>query len=44
MEAELEPSRGVKMRTWTMPEAPTADIPAGDVEEDAFFGDDSDNN
>ena len=45
MEPELNMSRNVKSRTWTKDDAPqtsTPEIPA-DVEQDGFFGDDSDN-
>ena len=47
MEPELNQPRAAKTRTWTTDDAPitsTAEIPPADVEEeDAFFGDDSDN-
>ena len=43
MEPELDHSRAVKTRTWTTARSPTAVVAAADVEEDAFFGDDSDN-
>lgn len=44
MDPELNPSRSVKTRTYDAPPDPasTAEIPPSDVEEDAFFGDDSD--
>ena len=47
MEPDLNQSRAVKTRTWTTDDAPpatsTAEIQPADVEQDAFFGDDSDN-
>ena len=43
MEPKLDHSQAVKARTWTKDDAPTAEIPPADVEQDAFFGDDSDN-
>ena len=46
MEPELNQPRAAKSRRWTTDDAAptsTAEIRPGDVEEDAFFGDDSDN-
>jgi hypothetical protein len=43
MDPELNQSRIVKTRTYDAPPPSTAEIEPADVEEDAFFGDDSDN-
>jgi hypothetical protein len=43
MEPEMDHSRAMKARTWTRDEAShpsTAEGQLGDVEQDAFFGDD----
>lgn len=42
MDPELKQTRAVKTRTFDAPPTSTAEIPPSDVEEDAFFGDDSD--
>ena len=43
MEPDLNQTRAVKTRTWNAPPPSTAEVEPADVEEDAFFGDDSDN-
>ena len=42
-ELNLNQRRAAKTRPYDAPPPSTAEIPSADVEEDAFFGDDSDN-
>ena len=43
MDPEVNQTQAVKTRTYDAPPPSTAEIPPADDEEDAFFGDDSDN-